>query len=69
MLTGLEAEERSSPRLVRAATSITLDTALLEALAEVSTYITAPICWDTARAWLEVTRELEAELEAVLRSL
>ena len=43
-MAGLEAEERSSPRLVRAATSITLDTALLEALAEVSTYITAPIC-------------------------
>ena len=54
---------------MRAATSITLDTALLEVLAEVSTYITAPICWDTARAWPEVTRELEAVLEAVLRSL
>ena len=32
-------------------------------------YITAPICWDTASAWTEVTRELEAVLEAVLRSL
>ena len=68
-MAGLEAEDLSSPRLVRAATSMTLDTALLEVLAEVSTYITAPICWDTASAWPEVTRELEAVLEAVLRSL
>ena len=48
---------------------MTLDTALLEVLAEVSTYITAPIFWDTASAWTEVTRELEAVFEAVLRSL
>merc|ERR1719189_1395525 len=68
-LTGTDTGAGSWPRLVRAATSMTLDTALLDVRAEVSTYITAPSCCDTASAWPEVTRELEAEFEAVLRSL
>ena len=38
------------PSKVKAATSITEATPLLELLAEVSTCITAPICWDMERA-------------------
>ena len=50
-LGGREGRGENWPREVRAAASITEATPLLELLAEVSTYITAPIFWDMERAW------------------
>ena len=52
--------EEICPREVRAATSMADDTPRIEVLEDVSTYMTAWICWDIARACCEDTGDLPA---------